>query len=158
MTTPIISLGADHGAFELRQAILSYLQEKGLQYVDHGTYEKTSVDYPDFAAAVARDLQTGKADIGVLCCTTGIGMSIAANKFTGIRAALVHHDEEAALTRRHNNANVLCFGQLYTTAHMACRMLEVFLNAGFEGGRHQRRVDKMTSFESAVSPEKPCCS
>ncbi|MCD8482081.1 MAG: ribose 5-phosphate isomerase B [Verrucomicrobia bacterium] len=158
MKNPIISLGADHGAFELREALLAYFKSQNIEVIDHGTLTKSSVDYPDYAAKVATDVQSGAADFGVLCCTTGIGMSISANKFAGIRAALVHFDEEAQLTRRHNNTNVLCFGQLYTTPHMACRMVDLFLTAEFEGGRHQRRVDKMSALESQSSPVKSCCS
>lgn len=147
----IISLGVDHGAFNLREVLLTYLKENGYQVIDHGTYTPDSVDYPDFAHAVADDVVNGRADFGVLCCTTGIGMSIAANKVNGIRAALVHYEEDAALCRRHNHANIICMGALHTTAYEARRMVEVFLKSSTEGGRHERRVAKMVPDANPVA-------
>jgi len=140
-----ISLGADHGAFDLREAILAALTEAGHEVIDHGAHSRDSVDYPDFAKAVGLDVTSGRAQLGICCCTTGIGISIAANKIPGIRAALVKFDDEAALARRHNKANVLCFGQLHTTAYEARRLIDIFLKAEFEGGRHERRVNKIDS-------------
>lgn len=143
-----ISIGFDHGALSLRQALIQHLESQGHSLIDHGTDTDSSVDYPDFARPVTADVVSGGADIGVLCCTTGIGMSIAANKVKGIRAALVHHEDEAALTRQHNNANVICFGALHTTADEAIKLVDVFIGAEFEGGRHGRRVDKFSEWEN----------
>jgi ribose 5-phosphate isomerase B len=142
-----ISIGFDHGALPLRQALLEHLNSDGHTVIDHGTDSTQSVDYPDFAKAVCADVTSEKAEIGILCCTTGIGMSMSANKFKGIRAALVRFEDEAALTRRHNNANVLCLGALHTTAYEACRLADTFLANSFEGGRHERRVGKFMEWE-----------
>lgn len=139
-----ISLGVDHGAFNLRETLLAHLKEAGHDVIDHGTYSTDSVDYPDYAHAVSSDITAGRADLGVLCCTTGIGVSIAANKVEGIRAANVRYEDEAALSRRHNHANVICLGALHTTTYEAKRLVDIFLSAPFEGGRHARRVGKMT--------------
>ena len=142
-----ISIGFDHGALQLRAPILEALNEGGHTITDHGTDSKDSVDYPDYAKLVADDVVSGQSDLGILCCTTGIGMSIAANKVKGIRAALVHHEDEASLTRRHNNANVLCLGAMHTSAVTAKRLVDVFLTSEFEGGRHERRVCKFIDLE-----------
>lgn len=144
VTPPIVkfALGADHGGFELKEALKLQLQTRGLAYQDFGTTSKESTDYPDFAQAVAESIIAGQAEYGLLVCTTGIGMSIAANKYAGIRAALVASVDQAAICRRHNNANVLCLGRS-TPPALAIEMLEAFLSAEFEGGRHERRVDKM---------------
>jgi RpiB/LacA/LacB family sugar-phosphate isomerase len=139
-----ISLGVDHGAFNLRETLLAHLKDAGHDVIDHGTYSTDSVDYPDYAHAVASDITAGRADLGVLCCTTGIGVSIAANKVDGIRAANVRYEDEAALSRRHNHANVICLGALHTTTYEAKRLVDIFLSAPFEGGRHARRVGKMS--------------
>ncbi|MCC5833237.1 MAG: ribose 5-phosphate isomerase B [Opitutales bacterium] len=146
-----ISLGVDHGALGLREALLEHLQANGHTVIDHGTHSADSVDYPDYATKVCDDVNTGKADCGVLCCTTGIGMSMSANKVPGIRAALLHFESEAALTRRHNNANVACFGAHHTTPYEACRIIDTFLANKFEGGRHERRVHKFCQFENQQS-------
>lgn len=143
-----ISIGFDHGAIPLRQPVLEYLQAAGHEVIDHGTDSTESVDYPDYAKCVARDVASGTAEAGILCCTTGIGMSIAANKVKGVRAANVHFEDEAALTRRHNNANVLCLGAIHVQPEQAKRLVEVFLSNTFEGGRHERRVDKFSHWES----------
>ena len=147
-----ISIGFDHGAIDLRSPILKYLQSSGHEILDHGTDSADSVDYPDYAKCVADDVASGKADAGILCCTTGIGMSMAANKVKGVRAAVVHFEDEAALTRRHNNANVICLGAIHTSPDQAKRLIEVFLSNTFEGGRHQRRVGKFSEWESGS-----CC-
>lgn len=147
-----VSLGADHGAFLLREALIPFLNEffpDGV--IDHGTYAPDSVDYPDYANKVAEDVLSHRADLGILCCTTGIGMSIAANKIPGIRAGLACHPDEAALTRQHNHANVLCMGALHTTAHEARELVRAFVGAFPEGGRHQRRVGKFTEWESTCT-------
>jgi RpiB/LacA/LacB family sugar-phosphate isomerase len=145
-----ISLGVDHGALPLREALLTYLKEAGHTVIDHGTFSAESVDYPDFAHAVSTDVTSGKAEVGILCCTTGIGMSISANKHAGIRAALASHPDEARLTRQHNNANVLCMGALHTTPYEARQLTEAFLSASFEsGGRHERRVAKFSALDKS---------
>ncbi|MEX0324806.1 MAG: ribose 5-phosphate isomerase B [Puniceicoccaceae bacterium] len=144
-----ISIGFDHGAIALRKPVLEFLQSSGHEVIDHGTDTTDSVDYPDYAKCVAGDVASGTAEAGILCCTTGIGMSMAANKVKGVRAAVVHFEDEAALTRRHNNANVLCMGALHTSPELAQRLVEVFLSNSFEGGRHQRRVDKFSDWESS---------
>jgi RpiB/LacA/LacB family sugar-phosphate isomerase len=147
-----ISIGFDHGALSLREALIPYLQENGHELVDHGTDSPESVDYPDYSRAVCEDIQNGRAEYGILCCTTGIGMSMSANKFPGVRAALVRYEDEAALTRRHNNANVLCLGALHTTAYEARRLADAFISNAFEGGRHARRVGKFNDWEQQETP------
>jgi RpiB/LacA/LacB family sugar-phosphate isomerase len=138
-----IALGADHGGFELKEILKKYLQDHGLTIADFGTASTESTDYPDYAHAVAQCVAQRKARFGVLVCTTGIGMSIAANKVPGVRAALVGDEDTADLARRHNDANVLCLGAKQTSPSEAKRILDAFLNARFEGGRHERRVNKM---------------
>jgi len=147
-----ISIGFDHGALNIRESIIDYLTSGGHQIIDHGTDSAVSVDYPDYAEKVARDVAEKRADLGVLCCTTGIGMSIAANKFHGVRAAVIHYEDEAILTRQHNHANILCMGGLHTTPYEAGRLLHAFLTSEPEGGRHDRRVGKIRIFEEAHSP------
>jgi ribose 5-phosphate isomerase B len=144
-----ISIGFDHGALALREAVLESLREAGHEVVDHGTDSSESVDYPDYARLVTDDVVAGRSDAGILCCTTGIGMCMAANKVKGIRAALVKFEDEAALTRRHNDANVMCMGALHTTPDEAARLVKVFLESSFEGGRHARRVGKFTEWENS---------
>lgn len=137
-----ISIGFDHGAIPLRKALLEHLKSQGHELVDHGTDSTESVDYPDYAHLVSGDVAAGRVEAGILCCTTGIGMSIAANKIKGVRAAVVKFEDEAALTRQHNNANVLCLGAHHTTPYEALRLADIFLRSNFEGGRHERRVNK----------------
>ncbi len=140
-----ISIGADHGGVSLRSALAAALQTAGHTVIDHGAFSTESVDYPDFSAQVGSDIQARRADLGILICKTGIGMSIAANKIPGIRAALVHYEDEAALCRQHNNANVIVLGSSHTKPEAAIRLVNIFLNSEFEGGRHQRRLDKLES-------------
>ena len=116
-----------------------------------GTHDKNSCDYPDFAAAVAHAVAQGQAPVGIIVCSTGIGVSMTANKVHGIRAALVHHAYEAEMTRRHNDANVLCLGANITGPAIALNAVKTFLATDFEGGRHQRRVDKMMAIETTPS-------
>ncbi|WCJ60866.1 ribose 5-phosphate isomerase B [Fontisphaera persica] len=137
------ALGADHGGFALKEALKPVLEAKGFAIEDHGANSTESCDYPDYAQAVAEDVVAGKAAFGLLICTTGIGMSMAANKVPGARAALVTTPELARLARTHNDANILCLGAKVTPPETAKAILEAFLEAGFEGGRHQRRVLKM---------------
>jgi ribose 5-phosphate isomerase B len=140
-----LSFGSDHGGLALRRDLIEALQVKGYAVLDRGTNTTESCDYPDYAHAVGADVNQGKAQFGILVCTTGIGISIAANKMSGIRAALVQNPDAAALSRRHNNANVLCFGAKYVDLPLALSCVDAFLAAEFEGGRHSRRVDKMES-------------
>lgn len=135
-----ISIGCDHGGLELKNAVAEYLRGEGHEVTDNGTYTKDSCDYPVFAKKTAKAVASGDADFGVLVCTTGIGMSICANKVRGARAALIHETRGAEMCRRHNNANVICFGQAVTDAETACKCVDIFLSTPFEGGRHERRV------------------
>jgi RpiB/LacA/LacB family sugar-phosphate isomerase len=137
-----IALGSDHGGLEVKEIIRQHLQKKGLAVMDFGTHSKESTDYPDYALPVARAVAEQKAHLGVLVCTTGVGMSIAANKVPGVRAALVWDEKVAALARQHNDANVLCLAGKGTAPEEARRLVDAFLAASFEGGRHERRVHK----------------
>lgn len=152
-----ISIGADHGAIHLREAIAAFLKEEGHEVIDHGTFSAESVDYPDFAALVGQDVVSAKADYGVLLCTSGIGISISANKIHGIRAALVHNEDGAEFSRRHNNANIICFGQKYQTPYLATRYLKIFLQTPFDGGRHERRVEKISQIEQTETDSEHRC-
>jgi glycine hydroxymethyltransferase len=137
------ALGADHGGIDLKESLKRHLQQRGLTMVDHGTHSKESCDYPDYALAVARSVAAGEAEFGLLVCTTGIGVSITANKVAGIRAALAGDAATAALSRQHNDANVLCLAGKTTPPDVAVKILDAFIAAKFEGGRHARRVNKM---------------
>ena len=140
-----ISIACDHGAFQLKERLKTYLTGQGHQVVDCGADSAQSCDYPDFAAPAARLVAEGSCERGVVLCTTGIGMSIAANKVKGIRCALCHEPLSAEMTRRHNDANMLAMGAGVTGGNLAERILDVFLSTDFEGGRHQRRVDKLAA-------------
>jgi glycine hydroxymethyltransferase len=137
------AIGADHAGFELKEYLKDFLQGKGISIADFGTASKESTDYPDYARMVAQSVAEGHADFGLLVCSTGVGMSITANKVEGVRAALVFDEQMGALCRRHNNANVLCLGASIVTPDKAKNILIAFLQAKFEGGRHERRVNKM---------------
>jgi len=137
-----VALGADHGGFELKQVLKEHLEKRGLKVQDFGTNSASTSDYPDYAQAAAEYVAAGKADAGLLVCTTGIGMSIAANKVPGVRAALVVDERTAALARQHNNANILCLGAKMVSPDVARRIVDTFLASQFEGGRHERRVNK----------------
>ncbi|MEI6358378.1 MAG: ribose 5-phosphate isomerase B, partial [Verrucomicrobiota bacterium] len=139
------AIGSDHAGLALKEALKPVFQRLGIDFEDIGTHTAGSTDYPDHAHAVARLVADGEADLGLLCCSTGIGISIAANKVPGIRAALATTEEVASLCRRHNDANVLCLGAMTSTPEQAARILETFVRAGFEGGRHERRVNKIES-------------
>src|SRR2546423_876277 len=138
-----IAIGADHGGFELKEALKHHLENRGVNVADFGARSSESSDYPDFAQAVAMSVAQRKAEFGVLICTTGVGMSMSANKVPGVRAALVSDADTAARARQHNNANVLCLAGKNTVAEEAARIVDAFLGARFEGGRHQRRINKM---------------
>ena len=142
-----IALACDHGAYDLKETIKAHLTEKGYEVKDFGCFDKSSCDYPDFAAPAAKAVASGECDMGVLTCTTGIGVSITANKIKGIRCALLSDLMSARLTREHNDANMMAIGAGFTGKNMAERMVEVFLTTEFEGGRHERRVNKMMALE-----------
>ncbi|HCK98843.1 MAG TPA: ribose 5-phosphate isomerase B [Candidatus Marinimicrobia bacterium] len=143
----IIAFGSDHGGVQLKAALIEFARQEGHIAIDCGTNSSQSIDYPDYAKIVAGKIIAREADRGVLICKTGIGMSIAANKVRGIRAALAYNEEIARLSKRHNDANVLCFGAGYTKADLAERILTAWLESEFEGGRHQRRVNKLQELE-----------
>ena len=138
-----ISIGCDHGGYALKEHVKAYLEEKGHEILDCGTYSTESCDYPDFGNAAAQAVADGKCERGIVICTTGIGISIAANKVRGVRCALCSETLSAEMTRRHNDANMLAMGAGLTGKNMAERIVDVFLATEFEGGRHQRRVDKL---------------
>ena len=142
-----IALGADHAGFELKEKIKQRLVAEGMEVEDRGTVSTDSVDYPDFARAVAEEVAQKKADFGVLVCGSGIGMAIAANKVVGVRAANVTSEQEAQLGREHNDANVIAVGARLLSAPAAVAIVERFLRTPFAGGRHQRRVDKIAAIE-----------
>ena len=142
-----IALGADHAGVKLKQDIRQLLDERGIAYTDFGTNAADSVDYPDFAATVAREVANGRFDYGILLCGSGVGMAIAANKVAGIRAAAVTDEPSARLSREHNNANILALGERLTPPDLARRIVNIFLDTPFAGGRHQRRIDKISALE-----------
>ena len=143
-----IALGSDHGGYALKCDIIQLLEKLGHEYKDFGCYSTESCDYPDFGEAAARAVASGEYDRGIVICTTGIGISIAANKVQGIRCAHCADSLEAEMTRRHNDANALCMGGRVVGAGLACQLVDIFLNTEFEGGRHQRRIDKLTALEN----------
>ena len=142
-----IAIGNDHAAVELKDHIKKYLEEKGHSVIDLGDNGTARLDYPVYAKKVADAVVTGQSDLGVLICGTGIGMSLAANKVPGIRAAVCSEPYSARLTRQHNNANIIAFGARVVGPAMAEMIVDEFLNAEFEGGRHQRRIDMITAIE-----------
>lgn len=142
-----ISIGSDHAGFELKERLEAHLIEEGHEVVDVGTHNDDSVDYPDLAAAVGRSVGAGETERGVLVCGSGIGVAIAANKIHGVRAANVYDAEMARMSRLHNDANVLTMGGRYLPEDVARQIVDTFLETSFEGGRHQRRVDKITALE-----------
>ena len=142
-----IAIGCDHAAVELKKKVIAHLEERGHEVVDVGTHTSDSCDYPVFAHAVCKKIQDKEVDLGFLVCGTGIGMSIAANKHKGIRAAACSDTFSARLTRTHNDTNVLCFGERVVGAGLAMELVDAFLDATFEGGKHQRRVDMITAIE-----------
>ena len=144
-----IAIGADHAGYQLKESLKRLLDELGLLYEDFGTTNGQSVDYPDFAQAVATGVATGNFDRGILVCGTGVGMAIAANKVHGVRAALCNDLFTARLSREHNDANVLSMGGRIVATGLADDILELWLNTAFAGGRHQRRIDQITAGEAA---------
>ena len=142
-----ITIGSDHAGYELKLKVIAHLKERGIETIDVGTYSTDSCDYPDFAHAVCKNVQDGVTELGILVCGTGIGMSMAANKHKGIRAAACSDTFSARLTRMHNDANVLCFGERVVGMGLACDLVDEFIDAEFEGGKHARRVDMITAIE-----------
>jgi ribose 5-phosphate isomerase B len=139
----VVSIGADHAGFEAKGMIAAHLQEAGYAVIDHGTFSVDSVDYPDFVHPVAEDVTSGEARFGIIFCGSGNGTAMTANKHPGIRAALCWSEELAALARQHNNANVLSIPARFVSEELAMKMTDIFLITEFEGGRHERRVNKI---------------
>ena len=146
-----IAIASDHAALDLKAEIKKHLESQGITVEDYGTYTPDSCNYPDYAEKVCDAVTSGKQDLGILVCGTGIGMSMAANKCKGIRAALCNDTFSAKFTRLHNDANVLCMGARTLGAGVALEITDVFLNTGFEGGRHQTRVDMITALENKLA-------
>jgi ribose 5-phosphate isomerase B len=142
-----IAVGSDHAGFALKQRLVKKLEASGHQVDDVGAFSEESTDYPDYAAAVGRKVSASEADRGLLVCSSGVGMSIAANKIRGVRAALGTNLDEVSFTRRHNDANVLTLGARYTEPELAEQLVDTFLETEFEGGRHARRVQKIERLE-----------
>ena len=145
----MIALGSDHAGFQLKQEIKKYLDEKHIEYKDYGTYDENSCDYPDYASKTCEAVLSGECKLGILCCGTGTGMSIAANKIKGIRAACCSDYFSAKYTRAHNDANILCLGGRVVGAGLACELVDVFINTPFSNEeKHVRRISKIASLES----------
>ena len=139
-----IAIGSDHAGYDYKEDLISFLEAKGLPFKDFGTHSKDSVDYPDFAHPVAKAVEGGDASFGVLICGSANGVAITANKHQGIRAAICWGEELAQLAREHNNANVLCIPARFVREGDAEKMLDIFINTAFEGGRHENRVNKIS--------------
>lgn len=144
----MIAIACDHGGFKLKLAIEKYFERNRITYRDFGCYDEGSCDYADYAKQVALSVRNGQSDFGILVCGTGIGMSLAANKVKGIRAAVCSDYFSAKYTRLHNDANILCLGQRVVGEGLALELVEVFLNTKFEGGRHAQRIAKITEIEN----------
>ncbi len=138
-----IAVGSDHAGFRLKEKLVAHLSEKNIEYFDFGTFDEKRVDYPDYAFKVARAVSSGEYQFGLVVCGSGIGVSITANKVKGIRAALCCSEYMAEMARRHNDANVLAMGGRTTAPEEAIKILDAFLKTGFEGGRHQKRIEKI---------------
>ena len=143
MTIKKIGVGSDHAGVNLKNKIAEFLKEKGYEVTDYGTNSTASCDYPVYAKAVAKSVANGENERGIICCGSGIGVSIAANKVKGVRAVLAHEPYSAMLSRLHNDANVLCLGERITGESLALDIVETWLHSEYEGGRHQRRVDML---------------
>lgn len=142
-----VAVGSDHGGLEYKNAIKEHLEKQGYKVVDVGTYSKDSCHYPLFGAEVARKVASKECDYGVVVCTSGEGISIAANKIKGVRCGIAYNDDVARLMRQHNNANVISFGQAFMSLEDVLKRVDIFLNTEFEGGRHQTRVDLISDLE-----------
>ena len=144
----MIAIGCDHGGLSHKEKIKEKLSEWGYEYKDFGTYDESSCDYPDIAKEVAEGIKSGECDKGILICGTGIGMSIAANKVSGIRAAHVTDTFSAKMSREHNNAHIICLGERITGIEVAFEIVKAYLEAEFQGGRHEQRVNKIMALEN----------
>ncbi|MBE6782802.1 MAG: ribose 5-phosphate isomerase B [Ruminococcaceae bacterium] len=144
----MLAIGCDHGGFKLKEDIVAHLKKNGVVFKDFGTFDENSVDYPDIASAVCESIIAGECVNGILVCGTGIGISIAANKHKGIRAAVCSDEFSTKFTRLHNDANVLCLGGRVVGPGIACELVDIFLNTEFEGGRHAVRVQKIHDIEN----------
>ena len=143
----MIAIGCDHGGYKLKEEIKRYFDETGIEYNDVGTYSEESVNYPEYAAKVAEEVQSKKAEKGIVICRSGIGVSMVANKFKGIRCAPCYQETTAKFSRMHNDANVLALGADYVTVNEAICIIRMFLATEFEGGRHQYRIDLINEIE-----------
>lgn len=143
-------IASDHGGLETKTALVSALKSAGVEISDLGTMTNDSVDYPDFAALAATAVSKGEADRGILVCGTGIGISIAANKFPGIRAAVIHDEFTAQMSKEHNDANIIALGGRILTPEQACALVDIWRTADYEGGRHQLRLDKISRLEEDI--------
>ena len=143
-----IAIGCDHGGICLKATVIDVLEQRGIEYVDLGTYDESSVDYPDYGEKVANAVSAGEVDKGVILCGTGIGISIAANKVKGVRAAVCHNVFTATMAAEHNNANILAMGGRIVSPELAREMLEAWLDTPFGGGRHANRVAKISAIEA----------
>lgn len=146
-----VALGSDHAGYHLKEELMKLLADRGVEYHDVGTCSLESVDYPDFALKVAELIQAGAYDRGIICCGTGIGVAITANKVPGIRAATCHDTFSAQACREHNDTNILTLGERVVGPGLACKIVEIWLDTPFAGGRHQRRLDKITAVEQKYS-------
>ncbi|MGM9599360.1 MAG: ribose 5-phosphate isomerase B [Faecousia sp.] len=142
-----IAMACDHGGLELKETIKKHLEQRGFEVADFGTYSKDSCDYPDYARPAAEAVASGECERGILVCTTGIGVSITANKVKGVRCALLSDPVSARLTRQHNDTNMMALGQGFVGPMLALQIVDTWLDTAFEGGRHQRRIDKMMAIE-----------
>ena len=149
-----IAVGADHRGYEIRPKIVETVQHLGHEAIDVGSFSSDAVDYPDVAAEVARRVGSGEVDGGILVCGTGLGMCIAANKIAGARATPCHDETTAEMSRRHNNANIMCLSADLLGEKLIEKMIDTWLKTPFEGGRHARRVDKITEIERQVQAER----
>ncbi|MER3498679.1 MAG: ribose 5-phosphate isomerase B [Chitinophagaceae bacterium] len=138
-----VAIGSDHAGYDYKEDLISFLEAKGIVYKDFGTHSKDSVDYPDFAHPVAEAVEKGEAGFGILLCGSANGVAITANKHQGIRAAICWGEELAKLARKHNNANIICIPARFVREGDAEKMVEIFMNTEFEGGRHEKRVEKI---------------
>ena len=144
----MIAIGSDHGGYKLKEEVKRYLEEKEIEYTDCGTFDEESVDYPEIGQAVALEVQNGECEKGIIICRSGIGMSIVANKFRGIRCAKCNDEQEAKASRLHNNSNVLALGADYMDTSKAIRIVRTWIATEFEGGRHETRVKMIEEIEN----------
>lgn len=147
MSQKKIAIGSDHAGYEAKERAKDVLASLGAEVLDVGTSGSESVDYPDFGAAVGRAVARGEAERGVLICGSGIGISIAANKIAGVRAAVCWNEETARLARQHNDANIICIGARFIEPDLAARMIQTFMETDFDGGRHQQRINKIAKLD-----------